>query len=322
MISDQEKRGVLGIAFLAAYADGGNSDQERASVKSVAEGLGEIGSISLSSILTEVMLRRLDMAGAVALLQSEETRLLAYEVAVQVCDADGLRSEQETKFLEELGQLLGLSQADQEAAKEAPDALAAAPLSAGTLPTSDLPSAPPPPPAAQAADNPEIQETIRNHAILCGALELLPQSLAGMAVIPMQMKMVYRIGQLHGETLGQDHIKDFLATLGIGLTSQFLEGFVRKLFGGLLKRSVGKWGGKLGKTGASVAMSFVTTYALGHVANRYYASGRKMDKDTLRSTYQSALQQAEGLKTQYLPAMEQQASGLDLTKIMGMIRGK
>jgi uncharacterized protein (DUF697 family)/tellurite resistance protein len=320
MIADQEKRGILAIALMAAFADGTKSDSERASVKSVADGLEVGGSVSMSGILSEVMLRRIDAAGAAALLQTEEARHLAFEVAAQVCDADGLRSPAETAFLEQIGQLLQLSPQQQEEALQAPDALAATPIAAGVAQSLPVPASLSA--TATGPDSNAIQETIRNHAILCGALELLPQSLAGMAVIPMQMKMVHRIGQLHGQTLGQDHIKDFLATLGVGLTSQFLEGFARKLFGGLLKRSVGKWAGKVGKAGASVAMSFVTTYAIGQVAHRYYSGGRKLDRETLRSSYQDALQQAQSLQSQYMPAMEQKAAGLDLTKVLGMVRGQ
>ena len=78
---------------------------------------------------------------------------------------------------------------------------------------------------------------ILNYSILNGALELLPQSLASMAIIPLQMKMVYRIGKSHGYELDRGHIKDFIATLGVGLTSQYVEQFGRKLVGGLLGRS-------------------------------------------------------------------------------------
>ena len=69
---------------------------------------------------------------------------------------------------------------------------------------------------------------ILNYAILNGALELLPESLATMAIIPLQMKMVYRVGMSHGFELDRGHIKDFIATLGVGLTSQYVEQIGRK----------------------------------------------------------------------------------------------
>ena len=85
-----------------------------------------------------------------------------------------------------------------------------------------------------AVDNAELDQAILNAAILNGALELLPETLSTMAIIPLQMKLVYRIGKAHGYELDSGHVKDFLATVGVGLTSQYLEQAGRKLLGGLL----------------------------------------------------------------------------------------
>jgi uncharacterized protein (DUF697 family) len=75
---------------------------------------------------------------------------------------------------------------------------------------------------------------------------LLPQSWASVAIIPLQVKMVYRIGKAYGVELDQGHIREFLATVGVGLTSQYLEQFGRKLLGGLLGKMAGKTAGKIG----------------------------------------------------------------------------
>ncbi len=91
-------------------------------------------------------------------------------------------------------------------------------------------------------DDVALNKTILNYTILNGALELLPQSWASVAIIPMQIKMVYRIGKAQGHGLDQGHIREFLATVGVGMTSQYLEQFGRKLVGGL-------WGGLGGETG-------------------------------------------------------------------------
>jgi hypothetical protein len=53
---------------------------------------------------------------------------LAFELAVGVCDADGLRNDAETRFLAELGQLLGLSQPQMAEPAATADALATVPL--------------------------------------------------------------------------------------------------------------------------------------------------------------------------------------------------
>jgi len=103
---------------------------------------------------------------------------------------------------------------------------------------------------------------VLNYSILNGALELLPDSLATMAIVPLQMKMVYRIGKRYGYELDRRHITELLGAAGVGLTSQVVEGFARKLFGGLLGKVAGGLGRRAGDQLAGSAMSFASTYAL------------------------------------------------------------
>ena len=102
-------------------------------------------------------------------------------------------------------------------------------------------------------------------------------------------------GQLVGEQLDQGHIREFIAAVGVGLTSQYLEQFGRKLFGGLLGGLGGSLGRGVGRQAASSAMTFATTYAIGRVAQRYYAAGRTIDAATLKQTFLSMLNEAKGL---------------------------
>jgi uncharacterized protein (DUF697 family) len=168
----------------------------------------------------------------------------------------------------------------------------------------------------------ELDKSILNYAILNGALELLPQSWASMAIIPLQVKMVYGIGKSHGVELDQGHIKEFIAAAGVGLTSQYLEQFGRKLLGGLLGKVAGKTVGKLGSAATGMAFSFATTYALGQVARRYYAGGRTMSSELLRDSFQNLLGPAKQMQAQYLPQIQQKAATLDVGQIMDMVRGK
>jgi uncharacterized protein (DUF697 family) len=161
---------------------------------------------------------------------------------------------------------------------------------------------------------------ILNYSILNGALELLPQSMASMAIIPLQMKMVYRIGKEHGYELDRGHIKDLLAAMGVGLTGQYLEDIGRKVIGGLFGKVAGRMAGGLARGATGAAFSFATTYALGQVARRYYAGGRTMSAQVLKDAYASLLVQAKGLQAQYTPQIEQQARTVDVSKIVQMVR--
>lgn len=314
-----EQRALLTIALLAAFADGAKHDRERDQIRRIAESLGGPGAApDLASVYQDVLLKRVNATQAAAALADADQRRLAYEMAVCVCDADGARSGPESDFLRDLQGALKLGDAEADTARREPDALAALPLAE---------AAPAPSRAAGAASaiapgvpEAELDKTILNHAILAGALELLPQSWASMAIIPVQMKLVYRIGQAWGHQLDQGHVKEFLATAGVGLTSQYLEQFGRKLLGGLLGKVGGGLGRNVGGAATGIAFSFATTYALGQLAKRYYAGGRQMNTAVLRDTFSSLLAPARQLQTQYLPQIEQRARTLDPAQIVAMVR--
>jgi uncharacterized protein (DUF697 family)/uncharacterized tellurite resistance protein B-like protein len=307
-MTTDEQKALLSILLMAAYADGSQDDSERAQIRRAADSLGEAG-LDVTQPLQDVLLKRVDLAQCAAALARSELRQLAYELAIGVIDSDGLRNASETRFLTALETALGLTRAETEAPTAVADALATVPLDV----------------AETSADTAgvvqqDLEKSILNYAIVNGALELLPQSVASMAIIPLQMKMVYRIGERYGYTLDRGHIKDFLATLGVGLTGQYLEEIGRKLIGGLFGKAAGRAIGGLARGTAGIAFSFATTYALGHVAMRYYAGGRTMTTGMLQEAFQSMLGQAKGLERQYRPQIEQQARTVDVGRLLQMVK--
>lgn len=306
-----ETQAIVTLSLLAAFVDGEKHERERAEIKRIAEGLAQADGVNLPTLYQDVLLKRVSLDTVTAALVSAESKQLAYEMAVCVCDADGVQSPAEQRFLASVQQALGLAPAAAAQFVQQADAMASAPLA--VAPSAAVP--------AQVSDA-ELDKTILNAAIVNGALELLPESLSTMAIIPLQMRLVYGIGKAHGFELDRGHVKDFLATVGVGLTSQYLEQAGRKLLGGLL----GKLGGGLlrgmGQQAVSTGMSFAATYALGHVAKRYYAGGRTLSTQTLKDAYASVIQEAQGLHTRYLPAMQETARTLDAGKVLAMVRGK
>lgn len=316
MTSD-ETRATLAISLLAAYADGAKHGREREEIRRIAEGLSGEGGIGLPALYQDVLMKRVTLQTEVPRLASPESRQLAYEMAVCVCDADGAQSEAERAFLAGLARALGLEPggatafaAEAEAvaaAAVAPGAASAAPGAVRSLITTEQEA--------------ELDRAILNAAILNGALELLPESLSTLAIIPLQLKLVHRVGKAHGYELDAGHVKDFLATVGVGLTSQYLEQAGRKLLGGLLGKVGGGLLGGIGKQAVSSGMSFVTTYALGHVAKRYYAGGRVLSTQMLREAYADVSAKAQSLQSRHWPDIQQQARGLDAAKVMALVRG-
>jgi uncharacterized protein (DUF697 family)/tellurite resistance protein len=319
-----EREAILTIALLAAFADGAKDDRERGEIKRIAESLaGEPGAPPLSQLYQNVLLERVNASQAAAVLTDPNHKQLAYEMAVCVCDADGVANEAEVKFLNELRTLLRLdSQRALQVEKDAA-ALAEVPLPEKSSAAQSKPQTAQPIGGAirQASmSDAEMDRYILNHAIVNGAIELLPQSLATMAIIPLQIKLVYRIGQAYGFELDKGHIREFLATVGVGLTSQYVEQFGRKLLGGLLGSVAGSLGRRVGRVGAGAAFSFATTYALGQLARRYYAGGRQMGTALLREMYQSLLGEARQLQARHSLEIEHKAATLDATQVMSLVR--
>jgi len=309
-MTEQETRAILSICLMAAFADGAKDEREREQVRRVAATLTGDGTTDLTAVSRDVLLKKAAVEETAAALGSPELRQLAYEMAVGVCDADEARSAAESEFLDRLRGALGLDASAIEPFHAQADALAAEPVVLTG-------AAPLPQTAAGAA---ELDRMILNYSILNGALELLPQSLATMAIIPLQMKMVYRIGKEHGFELDRGHIKDFLATAGVGLSSQFLERFGRRLAGGLLGTLGGSLGRRLGSAAAGSAFSFATTYALGHVAKSYYAGGRTLDAQRLKEAFASLLSEAKTLEARYLPEIRERARTIDTTALLDLVR--
>ncbi|MEW5906669.1 MAG: DUF533 domain-containing protein [Elusimicrobiota bacterium] len=319
---------ILAVALHAAFADGAKHDREREAIRRIADSLaGEAGAPDLARLYQDVLLKRTSLEQAIAALDRPELRQLAYEMAVCVCNADGRESEMEQAFLAGLKSRLALDAISAQRIESEAGAVAefseSAAAKAPAAPPAMASQAPAPAPTTRGAvSEAGLDQSILNHALIAGALELLPQSWASMAIIPLQMKLVHGIGKAHGYALDQGHIKEFLATAGVGLTSQYLERFGRKLLGGLLGKAAGRTFGHAGGAATGMAFSFASTWALGQVARRYYAGGRIMSAALLRESFQSLLGPARQMQAKYLPQIEQQSRTLDIGQIMNLVRGR
>ncbi len=307
-MNESQKKAVLTACLMAAFADGSKHERERAEIRNIAESLAGEAGINLSALVQDILLKRVSLPDLARALDSPESRQLAYEMAVCVCDADGSQSPAEREFLGNLGGALGLDPAQTGRFCEQAETIAATPVAPATGT------------AASTMSREEMDKAILDAAILNGAIELLPESLSTMAIIPLQMKLVYRIGKSYGYELDRGHIKDFLATAGVGLTSQYLEQAGRKLLGGLLRGVGGGLLGSLGKQAVSSGMSFASTYALGHVARHYYAGGRSLNAQMLRDAFNDMLGEAKNLQDRYMPQMQSQARTLNAGRLLELVQ--
>jgi uncharacterized protein (DUF697 family) len=305
-----EQKAVLTIAMMAAFADGENSEVERAALRSMAESLGPDARINLWDVCQDVINRHRPLGDVVAELTTPEARALAIEMASGVCEADGIVNDRERAFLDALRAALnpGIAASGAPPTPAAP-ATAATGAAGGTMP-----------PTLDPVATEAIDKMVINYSILNGALELLPHDLATMAIVPLQMRMVYRVGHRYGYTLDRGHIRDFLATAGVGLAAQAVEGMARRFLGGLAGQLLGGVGRAVVGAGTGAAFAFASTYAIGQLANRYYAGGRKMDTAVLRDTYARLLAEGRTLFGQHAGAMQSRASSLNPADVIDLVR--
>lgn len=310
----QQIRATLTLALMAAFADGLKDDREREAVKKVADALGGESDIDLPALFRDVLLSKPDLATVVAPLNTAELKQYAYEMAVGVANSDGAQNDAEKAFLAKLAAALQLPEEQATAtwagAAEVASAGSETPASVTQGTIQGKPSLTPA----------EYDKLILDASIMNAALELLPESLASMAIIPLQVRLVYRIGKSYGYPMDMSQAKDFIATVGVGLTGQYVEQLGRKLLGGLLGTLAGGLGRAVGHQAASSGMSFATTYALGRVAQRYYSSGRTLDTAMLKDTFTSLMAEARGLAPQYRRQIEQQASTIDTRSLASLIK--
>ncbi|MEM7755572.1 MAG: TerB family tellurite resistance protein [Planctomycetota bacterium] len=340
MLSEHEAEAVLTLALMAAMADGRSASDEREQIKSLLESLAEEHELpSLGALQQRVLLKQATLDGVASALGSADARRTAFEIAVCVADADGATTEAEQRFLDTAERALGLNHDEAVAFERDAEAVALAPIERdealldatallGSGGSGDLavPNAPAGRTAAPVGPvdpvDAEVDKLILRYSVLNGALELLPQNLATMAILPLQTRMVYAVGKRYGHALDAGHIKEFVATLGLGATSQMLENFARKTLGKLVKKTLGKTAGKLAKAATGPMMTFAATYAMGRVAKAYYAGGRTLSAVDLRSMFQRDLAQGRSLYDEYRPEVERHARGLQPAAVLDMVRGK
>ena len=333
LISTEVRESIATICLMAAFADGNKESEEAERLKIVFQNLGMEFS---SALYSRILLGQVQLDEVARVIDTPEQRELAYEMALGICDADGQMVPAERDFLGRLRVALSLDADATNRLNEEGEALAGMGLDApdptmNSLPTLHQdPGSTPPPGNGTLNSDPSLDPMILKYAVLNGGLELLPQSLASMAIVPLQMKMVYRVGERFGYQLDQGHIRELLAVVGVGMTSQVLEGYARKLVGGFMKKAIGKKGKKkkAGKKMAKAAgvatgaaMSFASTYALGQVAKTYYAGGRKLSPDALKQVFTQQVEQGKQLSGTYREQIEASARNTDLSSLLNMVRG-
>jgi uncharacterized protein (DUF697 family)/tellurite resistance protein len=301
---------IISIAAQAAVADGHRSETE---LREIAAAATRLGLSNADAIVKQAAAAPEDIRALAASLSSNEARHAAYEIAVAVCNAEGVAGPKELAFLQQLSSTLGTG---------ADTAEMSAIASVATLTGAVMP---PPVPGTATAQPPtaaELDALILDQAILTAALEVLPDRLSNMAILPLQLRMVYTIGQRYGQQLDAAQVKDLAATFGIGAAAQFMESIVRKTLGGLTGGLLGGLLGSAAGVAAGATVSFTATYALGHAAAQYYAQGRKLSTADMKALFTRFQKEAETVFPKVQDRVQSVARGTNLQSVLGTLRGR
>jgi uncharacterized protein (DUF697 family)/tellurite resistance protein len=296
-MNDTEQKALLSIALMAALADGSQNDAERDHIAALAHEVGE-------DLFAEIASGEMTLESQVVAL-SEESKYRAYALAVAVCNADGIPNNDEETFLTQLHNALSLNATEGTKVNQEASSLATAPI--------DKPID-----SSGASESDPLESLIVNHAMIAGALQLLPHALATLALVPVQSKMVYQIADNYGHKPSKENITDMLTVVGVGLTSQVVGGIARGLFRGIAGRAIGGLAG----TAANAALSFATTFALGGVAKRYYQQGRKLSGDELKQVFSERLETGKVVFTKYQAQIQEKAKSLQTQDLGALLRGE
>jgi uncharacterized protein (DUF697 family)/tellurite resistance protein len=305
-MNENDKRPIVTIALMAALADGETTTNEQAQLR---EAMNRLGIADGDALAEQARQGKPALADVATSLSDDAARAYAYELALVVCNAGGPANEREQKFLKELRAALGLgttavAQLEQDASAIA----SAAPAASGGT-------------GGSAAD-PDLEQMILQQAMLAGAVELLPDRLANLVILPLQLRLVYQIGRRYGQQLDADQIKDLAGTLGLGAAAQAIEGVVSKLVRGVAGGLLGGIIGSAGGIAAGAAVTFSATYALGHVAQRYYAQNRTLSAADLRELFQKFQEDARGIFPRVQNEIQSRAKSLNLPNLLAAIRGQ
>jgi uncharacterized protein (DUF697 family)/tellurite resistance protein len=262
-IRENEATAILKILAAIARADGTLHDDEKRSLSGAIEAL-ELPGLSLDQLLSE----KANVAAELAKLESAEAKEQVYRSACFMAYADGDCSPEEKVILDAIESAIGVT-------PELKATMAGyfAPRRESWYEV-----------RAQTILDPEkrsqaIRKHVLRYAALSAALGAFPvPGLAiatDLAVVALQVKMVRDIGRYFGHEVDPKNARSMLYTLGLGTGARLAVNNLAKLLPG--------WGSAVG-----AGSSFASTYALGKVLERYYASGGKDDLGALAKDMKSA----------------------------------
>ena len=273
-ITDNEALASLRILVAVARADGSVHNDERKSLAAALESLALPGDATVDALLAE----EVDVGAQLGELTSSEAREQIFRSAYFMAYADGTCTKEEQAVLDRIAEVSKPS-AEQRASLER---MFVGRAKGGEPAVSIAPIEDP------ARRSEEVNKRVLRYAVLTAALGAFPiPGLAiatDLAVIAVQLKMIRDVGGLWGHVVDRAAAKSILYGVGLGTGARLAVNNLAKLLPG--------WGSVVGAT-----TSFASTYALGAVIQKVFASGQKQaaDPDALRAEFKKAEEEARAV---------------------------
>jgi uncharacterized protein (DUF697 family) len=291
-MTERETLASLRVLVSMARADDVlTAPEERAIEDAIAE--SRLEGLTLASLFGTDF----DLDEELAELKTDEARRATYESVYALAHADDACTLPEEHLLSHIEAKLGFSPENRSVLKRLLEEAEDTVLPAHIAEIVD--------PERRAA---EIREDTLKYSILSAALGAFPiPGLAiatDLAVTAIQTKLVRDIAQYFGRKLDQKGAAELLAGAGVGMGLRIALNNLAKFVPG--------WGSAVG-----AASSFVSTFALGTVATRYFESGAT-DVSMLRDEMARAKQEAQAAYSEQKGAVtEKQAATKQKLEALG-----
>ncbi len=272
----QEREAVAALRLLVAVvkADGKLLFEERRALEAFLDGAGLPPGVTVEKLLDEPV----DVEAALREIESPEGRREVLASARAISAVDGETAKEEQEILDRI------EAAFFDRASAAPDDTGALQKLLEEAKDTVLPS------RVKRIDDAEkraaeIGEDTLKYAIMSAVLGAFPVPglavITDVAVVALQTKLVRDVGLYFGHALDKEATRSLLGGIVGGAGLRIALSNVAKLVPG--------WGSLVGATSA-----FATTWGIGKVADRYFASGQKLSGEELGTAFRAAKKEGEG----------------------------
>ena len=263
-MTETEALASLKVLVCVAKADGKLHKDERAALEQVLSA----GNLPRGTSVDALLTGKCDLEAELAKITSQEAKEATYAAAYTLANSDLDFSDSEKAMLDLIRKALDLPAARNTFFKrmfgEAQDTL---------LPSNIKPI------ADKKKRDAEIKEDVLKYAVISAVLGANPVPVVSiatdMAVVAFQFKMVRDIGQYWGHKEGEMASKSLIAGLGLGAGARIAVTNLAKLLPG--------FGSVVGATA-----SFASTWALGKIADQWFAAGCPDEFKELKTAFKSA----------------------------------